>query len=177
MKKILNNNTLFGLIIGIIIMSGIGVLAIDYLYNANQVSYKKADNTEVDVKTALDELYDKTKNKRSNVSLDMSSMLGSDYVSTRTFTAEPNTTYLINVATSKSKYNCSDSTSSVSITGSDNIDVLYNQSYSYAWSASGGNQLHLYVAKLTVISSSTITITANIGNGYPLGYITVVKIQ
>ena len=60
MKKILNNNTLFGLIIGIIIMSGIGVLAIDYLYNANQVSYKKADNTEVDVKTALDELYEKT---------------------------------------------------------------------------------------------------------------------
>lgn len=171
MKKYISKNTIFGFIIGIIVSSVIGVSA-SYLYDSNQVSYGESD-----VKSALDDLYDKTKNKRSNVSLDISSMLGSDYVSTRTFTAEPNSTYLINVATSKSKYNCSDSTSSVSITGSDNIDVLYNQSYSSAWSASGGNQLHLYVAKLTVISSSTITITANIGNGYPLGYITVVKIQ
>ena len=57
MKKVINKNMIFGIIIGMLIMSGIGVFAVDYIYNSTQVTYKKADNTEVDVKTALDELY------------------------------------------------------------------------------------------------------------------------
>lgn len=62
MKKFINilkHNTLFGIIIGAIIMGGVNVMAIDYLYNANQVSYTPSDDTSEikDVKSALDELY------------------------------------------------------------------------------------------------------------------------
>ena len=56
MKKIIDKKIIFGFIIGVLITSGISIGAIS-MYSANQVSYKKADNTEIDVKTALDELY------------------------------------------------------------------------------------------------------------------------
>ena len=58
MKKIINKNTLFGFIIGGIMFSIIGVSAAKYMYSSDQVSYKKSNNEEVDVKVALDELYD-----------------------------------------------------------------------------------------------------------------------
>ena len=58
MKKLISNNTLFGIIIGGIIFGSIGVGA-TVLYQANQVSYTSEDtNWKVDnVKGALDELY------------------------------------------------------------------------------------------------------------------------
>ena len=56
MKKIIKNN-IFGFILGGIIFGFIGVGAAGYMYYSEQVSYKKPDNTETDVKTALDELY------------------------------------------------------------------------------------------------------------------------
>lgn len=65
MKKLIDkieHNTLFGIVIGIIITSGIGVLALDYVYNSEQVSYVKKDSTELDVKSALDELYNLSDN-------------------------------------------------------------------------------------------------------------------
>ena len=56
MKRIIKNN-IFGFILGIIIMSGIGVLAINYLYNSTDVLYEKSDKTQVSVKESLDDLY------------------------------------------------------------------------------------------------------------------------
>ena len=67
MKRIINKNTLFGIIIGIFITSGISVLAVNYIYNSEQVSYVKNDSTETDIKTALDELYDKATNIKGEV--------------------------------------------------------------------------------------------------------------
>lgn len=61
MKRIIKNN-IFGFILGIIIMSGIGVLAINYLYNSTDVLYEKSDKTQVSVKESLDELYNLQKN-------------------------------------------------------------------------------------------------------------------
>ena len=53
MKKIINKNTVLGLIVGIII-SGVSVYAVETKYNAEQVEYK-----ETTVKDALDYLYSK----------------------------------------------------------------------------------------------------------------------
>lgn len=61
MKKIINKNTIFGLIVGMIIMSGVGVLAIDYLYNANQVSYGDSN-----VQSVIDDLYNQIDSKLNN---------------------------------------------------------------------------------------------------------------
>lgn len=69
MKKVLNKNTLFGIIIGIVIMGGISVLALNYLYKSEDVLYKKSDNTDVSVKTALEELYGKIDSSGNNVAL------------------------------------------------------------------------------------------------------------
>ena len=55
MKRYINKKTIFSFIIGIFITSGISIGAVA-IYNADEVSYKKIDNTETNVKIALDEL-------------------------------------------------------------------------------------------------------------------------
>ena len=62
MKKLINKNTLFGFIIGLIITSSVGVIATT-LYYSNEVSYTPEDNNwNVDnVKDALDSLYSETR--------------------------------------------------------------------------------------------------------------------
>jgi len=58
MKKILNklkHNTLFGIIIGIVLCSGV-VYAISY--SAKDISYVKKDGSQINVNEALDSLYD-----------------------------------------------------------------------------------------------------------------------
>lgn len=52
MKKVLNKNTIFGIIIWIIISCVEGVGATTFLYSLNQISY-----VDKDVESALDNLY------------------------------------------------------------------------------------------------------------------------
>lgn len=63
MKQIIDKKIIYGMIIGGIIFSGIGVSAA-YMYQANQISYTNKDNIEIDVNSALDELYTKTGNSK-----------------------------------------------------------------------------------------------------------------
>ena len=66
--KKLKNNTFLGFILGIIVMSGIGVSA-TVLYQSNLVSYTPTDtNWNVDnVKDAIDELYAAVENNKDSV--------------------------------------------------------------------------------------------------------------
>lgn len=64
MEKIINklkHNTLFGILIGILLSGAIGVSAL-YIYNANQISYK-----ETNVNNALNELYETTINSKQDI--------------------------------------------------------------------------------------------------------------
>ena len=54
MRKVLNKNILFGFVLGIIITSGISVMAIN-MYSSDKISYNG-----MDVKSALDDLYNET---------------------------------------------------------------------------------------------------------------------
>ena len=60
--KLIKNN-IFGFLIGIIITSGISVMAINYAYSSNQVSYNDSD-----VKSALDDLYNLASNSSNDKS-------------------------------------------------------------------------------------------------------------
>lgn len=62
MKKIINKNTIFGFLIGIIITGSISVLATNYLYQSEDVSY---NGTQPNVKAALDELFIMSNEKSS----------------------------------------------------------------------------------------------------------------
>lgn len=62
MKKLINKNTLFGILIGGLIFGFVGVEATKYMYYANQISYQKSEGVETDVVTALNELYEKSGN-------------------------------------------------------------------------------------------------------------------
>lgn len=70
MEKIINKNIIIGFVIGIIVMSGVGVVAAT-MYYSNQISYTPTDTSwNVDnVETALNELYDEINNKVSVIYL------------------------------------------------------------------------------------------------------------
>lgn len=70
MEKIINklkHNTLFGILIGILLSGAIGVSAATYLYSSNQISYSNSNSSATDVKTALDELYETTINSKQDI--------------------------------------------------------------------------------------------------------------
>lgn len=57
MKRILSKNMFFGILIGIVITSGISVYAVNIIYTSNQISYTGSKPEINNVQLALDDLY------------------------------------------------------------------------------------------------------------------------
>lgn len=167
MKKII-----LGFFLGAITFGSIGIYAANYL--AADVTYKSnnEDWNVSNVNEALDRLYEIS---NSNDIVLADTAVYADGNNKFTYNVEDDGTYLISFASSKAKLNCSDTTTSISVTGYETLDVLYDKTTDTGWSYDGSSQLHLYLAKVTMKSGNVLSINTSIGNGYSLGKIVLIK--
>lgn len=132
MRKIMNKNILFGFVLGIILTSGISVIAIN-MYGADQISYNDSN-----VKSALDYLYDAAANSTGAVSTIAKDVNGNNatinYYGARVSSVTkqfsmPKGKYLLNIySTFTQSYYGGDSTGSATVSGA-NITKLNNYGY------------------------------------------------
>ncbi len=95
-----------------------------------------------------------------------------------TYSIEKSGTYLLCVSLAKSQYHCSSSGSSVSVTGYENMEVIYDNKAEFGFeNVNHGTQAHFYCSKIKAIAGTTLQINTYAGNGYPIRHIVFLYIS
>lgn len=136
------------MIIGVIIVSSISVYA-TYNYFAKDISYRKADGTELNVEQALNELYAKHNMKNTLVASDIYGNTPHNPTATAEYTFEKNGLVVVNLGTRSAGNEAGKTTYSIKIDGK--IEYSYSEN---VWG-------HLKEWSKNVIAGQKIEVTVN----------------
>lgn len=178
MKKIIRTNfkVILAFILGGLIFSGIGIYAASLSFASGDVDHTKSDGTKTNVKAALNELYDLSKNAGTVEVFANMTVLNTAY-KTLTFTNEKaNTKYLlITSANSTGLGNCRIRAGINTITNATYQELTESYKQAYV----GGNDGYRYIYnKFWIINvpnaNSTVTITLKEQSTYGSGTLALI---